>query len=135
MFPVVLILIFGAVFSGANPNTYNNGMTPLQYYIPTIAAVSVLGACYSQLAIVLANRRQMGILKRLRATPLPASTFFCGLLAHCVFISITEVVLIVMLLLAGFMASCCPTSGEPLLSLWCSPPPASVHLGSQSPRW
>jgi ABC-2 type transport system permease protein len=95
VFPVVLILIFGAVFSGAKPNSYYNGMTPLQYYIPTIAAVSVLGACYSQLAIVLANRRQMGILKRLRATPLPASTYFGGLLAHCVLVSITEVVLII----------------------------------------
>jgi ABC-2 type transport system permease protein len=95
VFPVVLILIFGAVFNGTKPNSYYNGMTPLQYYIPTIAAVSVLGACYSQLAIVLANRRQLGILKRLRATPLPASTYFGGLLAHCVLVSIAEVVLIV----------------------------------------
>ena len=94
-FPVVLIVIFGAVFNGAKPSSYFDGLTPLQYYIPTIAAVSVLGACYSQLAIVLANRRQMGILKRLRATPLPASTYFAGLVAHCVAVSIIVVALIV----------------------------------------
>jgi ABC-2 type transport system permease protein len=40
--------------------------------VPTIAALSVVGSCYSQLAIVLATRRQNGILKRVRATPLPA---------------------------------------------------------------
>ena len=63
--------------------------------MPTIAAVSVLGSCYSQLAIVLATRRQNGILKRVRATPLPAWAYFLGLLAHCVMVSVVDVVLIV----------------------------------------
>jgi ABC-2 type transport system permease protein len=45
-------------------------MTGLQYYIPTIAALSVLSACYSQLAVTLSIRRQNGILKRIRPTPL-----------------------------------------------------------------
>ena len=55
----------------------------------------MLGACYSQLAIGLAVRRQTGILKRTRATPLPAWTYFAGLVAHSVVISIVEVALIV----------------------------------------
>jgi ABC-2 type transport system permease protein len=63
--------------------------------VPTIAAVSVLGSCYSQLAIVVATRRQNGILKRVRATPLPAWTYFLGLLAHCLVVSIVDVALIV----------------------------------------
>ena len=108
VFPVVLILIFGAVFSGAKPNSYYNGMTPLQYYIPTIAAVSVLGACHSQLAIVLANRRQMGILKRLRATPLPASTYFGGLLFRG---SIDQIGRTDHYCWPDLWLSCCPTSG------------------------
>ena len=66
----------------------------LQYYVPTIAAVSVLGSCYSQLAIVLAMRRQDGILKRVRATPLPAWAYFLGLLAHCIMVSAVDVALI-----------------------------------------
>ncbi|HEY1570557.1 MAG TPA: ABC transporter permease [Pseudonocardiaceae bacterium] len=95
VFPVVIIAIFGAVFNGGGPNSFYYGLTGLQYYVPTIAALSVLGACYSQLAIILAMRRQNGILKRLRATPLPAWVYFIGLLAHCVVISVIEVVLIV----------------------------------------
>jgi ABC-2 type transport system permease protein len=55
----------------------------------------VLSACYSQLAIVLAMRRQNGILKRVRATPLPAWTYFLGLLAHCILVSAVDVALIV----------------------------------------
>ena len=95
VFPVVLVIIFGAVFNGVKPSSYYDGLTPFQYYIPTIAAVSVLGACYSQLAIGLAIRRQTGILKRTRATPLPAWTYFAGLVAHCAAISVVEVALII----------------------------------------
>ena len=89
------MIIFGAVFNGVKPSSYYDGLTPFQYYIPTIAAVSVLGACYSQLAIGLAIRRQTGILKRTRATPMPAWTYFAGLVAHCVAISVVEVALII----------------------------------------
>ena len=95
LFPVVIIMVFGALLGGGAQSSYFYGLSPLQYYVPTIAAVSVLGACYSQLAIVLAMRRQDGILKRVRATPLPAWTYFLGLLAHCVMVSVVDVALIV----------------------------------------
>jgi ABC-2 type transport system permease protein len=94
-FPVVIIVIFGAVFHGSARSSFYFGLTGLQYYIPTIAAVSVLGSCYSQLAIILSMRQQNGILKRLRATPLPAWIYFVGLLVHCVMIGIVDVALII----------------------------------------
>jgi ABC-2 type transport system permease protein len=95
IFPVVIIVIFGAVFDTNRADSFYFGLTGLQYYIPTIAGLSVLGACYTQLAIGLAIRRQNGILKRIRATPLPAWTYFCGLLAHCVVLSAIEVGIII----------------------------------------
>jgi ABC-2 type transport system permease protein len=95
VFPVVMITIFGALFGRVKAGSYFYGLSALQYYVPTIAAVSVLGACYSQLAIVLSMRRQNGILKRVRGTPLPAWAYFVGLLAHCVMVSVTDVALIV----------------------------------------
>ena len=95
VFPVVIITIFGALFRAGGPVPTSTGCPPLQYYVPTIAAMSVLGSCYSQLAIVLATRRQEGILKRVRATPLPAWGYFLGLLAHCVLVSVVDVALIV----------------------------------------
>jgi ABC-2 type transport system permease protein len=94
-FPVVIIIIFGALFGRAGKSSYFYGLSPLQYYLPTIAALSVLGSCYSQLAIVLSTRRQNGILKRVRATPLPAWAYFLGLLAHCIVVSVVDVALIV----------------------------------------
>ncbi|MEU5023834.1 ABC transporter permease [Streptomyces milbemycinicus] len=95
VFPVVVIAVFGAMFGGGGTDPYFYGLSALGYYVATIAAVSVLGSCYSQLAIVLATRRQNGILKRVRATPLPAWAYFLGLLAHCVMLSVVDVLLIV----------------------------------------
>ena len=95
VFPVVIITLFGALFGSVGRSSYFYGLSALQYYVPTIAAVSVLGACYSQLAIVLSTRRQNGILKRIRATPLPAWAYFVGLLAHCALVSLADIALIV----------------------------------------
>ena len=53
------------------------------------------GSRYGQLAVALAARRQAGILKRIRATPLPAWAYFAGLLAHCVLVSVIDIALIV----------------------------------------
>src|SRR6516165_7445193 len=95
VFPVLFVVIMGALFGGIGKGSYFGGLSTLQYYVPTIAALSVLGSCYGQLAVMLAARRQNGILKRVRATPLPAGTYFLGLLAHCVMVSLVDVALIV----------------------------------------
>jgi ABC-2 type transport system permease protein len=95
VFPVVFIVIMGALFGGVTRSSYFDGLSALQYYVPTIAALSVLGSCYGQLAVALAVRRQNGILKRVRATPLPAWAYFGGLLAHCVLVSVVDIALIV----------------------------------------
>src|SRR6201990_164434 len=95
IFPVVFVTIIGALFGGVSRSPYFGGLSALQYYVPTIAALSVLGSCYGQLAGALAMRPQSGILKRIRATPLPAWAYFAGLLAHCVLVSIIDIALIV----------------------------------------
>src|SRR6267154_1711898 len=95
IFPVVFVGIMGALFGGVGKSSYFGGLSALQYYVPTIAALCVLGSCYGQLAVALAARRQNGILKRIRATPLPAWTYFIGLLAHCVLVSLADIALIV----------------------------------------
>lgn len=95
-FPVVLFTIFGAVFGSSDErDSFFFGVSGLQYYTPTIAALSVLGACYAQLAIILSMRRQTGVLKRLHATPLPSWVYFGGLVAHCVVVSVIVVGLII----------------------------------------
>jgi ABC-2 type transport system permease protein len=95
VFPILFVAIMGALFGSVGKSSYFGGLSALQYYVPTIAALSVLGSCYGQLAVALAARRQAGILKRVRATPLPARAYFAGLLAHCVLVSVVDIALIV----------------------------------------
>jgi ABC-2 type transport system permease protein len=95
IFPVVFITTIGALFRDTGPSAFYGGRTVLGYYVATIGAVSVLGSCYGQLAVALAARRQNGMLKRARATPLPAWAYFAGLLVHCVLVSLIDIVLIV----------------------------------------
>jgi ABC-2 type transport system permease protein len=95
VFPVLFVVIMGALFGSVGTSPYFGGLSALQYYVPTIAALCVLGSCYGQLAVALAARRQNGILKRVRATPLPASVYFAGLLAHCILVSLADIALIV----------------------------------------
>ena len=94
VFPVVFITVIGALLGGGGRSSYFGGLSALQYYVPTIAGLSVLASCYGQLTVALALRRQYGILKRVRATPLPAWAYFAGLLAHCVLVSFIDVALI-----------------------------------------
>jgi ABC-2 type transport system permease protein len=94
-FPVLFMTVLGLLMRGGTASAYFYGRTPVAYYMPTIAALSVIGTCYGQLAVVLAIRRQDGILKRVRATPLPASLYFLGLLAHCLVVAVTDVALII----------------------------------------
>ena len=58
VFPVVFVTIMGALFGSVGRSSYFGGLSALQYYVPTIAALCVLGSCYGQLAVALAARRQ-----------------------------------------------------------------------------
>jgi ABC-2 type transport system permease protein len=95
-FPLVFFAILAGVFGNTTlAKIGGKPVTGLQYYTSTIVAVSVMGACYSQLAVTLSLRRQEGILKRLRGTPLPAWVMFAGLVAHCIMLSLIDAALIV----------------------------------------
>jgi len=68
-FSVVFVVIFlpTSRHSTVNYLSFNLG----QYYVPAFAAYGVMAACFNVLAITMVNRREMGLLKRLRLSPLP----------------------------------------------------------------
>ena len=86
-FPIMFLVIFASLNKGQRIKDLGN-ISFNQYYIPAIIAFGVMSACYSSLAIGLTNRRESGVLKRLRGTPLPAWTYFSGLLASSVVVCV-----------------------------------------------
>ncbi|MEP6463105.1 MAG: ABC transporter permease [Frankiaceae bacterium] len=86
-FPIMFLVIFASLNKGERLKDLGN-ISFNQYYIPAIIAFGVMSACYTSLAIGLANRRESGILKRLRGTPLPVWTYFAGLVVNSVIVSV-----------------------------------------------
>jgi ABC-2 type transport system permease protein len=91
-FPIMFLVIFASLNTGSTID-FLGGLAYNQFYIPGIIAFGVISACYTNLATILAVRRDAGILKRLRGTPLPASSLFGGLLGNSAIISVILVAL------------------------------------------
>ena len=74
LFPVILMAIFGSVFSGQ----ITNGVKFSQYFLAGMIASGLVNSGFQQLAINIPMERDDGSLKRLRGTPIPATSYFIG---------------------------------------------------------
>ena len=94
-FSVVFIVIF---LSTAGHTTDNASLDILlgQYYLPAFAAYGIMSACFSILAISLVNRREMGLLKRLRLSPLPTWMLLAAIFINSMIIAVIQIVLILL---------------------------------------
>lgn len=71
-FTVVLPLIFLVIFTSIFGNeTLDNGVKVATLYVPGILAMAIVSATTNNLAITITTRRERGVLKRVKGTPLP----------------------------------------------------------------
>lgn len=75
LFPVLLFLLLGTVYGG----TYK-GEPVVDYLVASLIAYGVANTAFGGLAIMLVVRRESGILKRIRSTPLPAPVYLAAAL-------------------------------------------------------
>ena len=76
-FPILLLVIFATLNQRESLRALG-GISYNQYYVPGIIAFGVISACYTNLAFGLCFRRDAGVLKRIRGTPLPPWLFMAG---------------------------------------------------------
>jgi ABC-2 type transport system permease protein len=74
--PVIFLVIFVSVFG--NQLIGPEHIKASTYYVPGVAALAVLTASFSNLVIAITAQRELGILKRRRATPAPAGVIIAG---------------------------------------------------------
>lgn len=74
LLPVALLVLLGAVNHGRDAS----GERTITLEVPGILAFGLIAATYANLAVTVSAQRDEGILKRLRATPLPAWVFVAG---------------------------------------------------------
>jgi ABC-2 type transport system permease protein len=79
-YPVIMLAIFATVFGqdGSDIEIGGTSVSFTQYFLPGMVATGVMLTSFQSLAISIAVERDEGALKRLRATPLPAASYFLG---------------------------------------------------------
>ncbi len=79
IFPLMLLLIFAAIFSGQTVDVGTGGEIDIaQFYAPSLAAFAAASATYTNLAVGVCISRDDGVLKRVRGTPLPPWIYLGG---------------------------------------------------------
>ena len=112
LFPLILLAIFGSVFS----NQIAEGVTFSQYFVAGMIASGLVNTGFQQLAIMIPMERDFGTLKRLRGTPMPASSYFIG---KSILVTLSMLVQVFLLLAAGvaFFGVNLPTTADKWLIL------------------
>ncbi|CAB4931286.1 unannotated protein [freshwater metagenome] len=96
LFPVILLIIFGSVFK----DTIAPGVVFSQYFLAGMVASGLVNTGFQALAITIPLERDFGALKRLRGTPMPASSYFIG---KAILIIVSMSLQIIMLLAVGIL--------------------------------
>jgi ABC-2 type transport system permease protein len=100
LFTIVFSILFMVLIGGSAGNSRKSvigGVRLIQYYTAGFVAYGVMSTCFNQLSISLVIRREMGLLKRLRLSPLPAWALFLATLGNVVIISVLQIVLLLVI--------------------------------------
>jgi ABC-2 type transport system permease protein len=93
LFPVMFLVIFDLAFGGGD-RIQGLGVSVSGYYVPAIITLAVVSATFQNLAMSVTIDREMGLLKRTRATPLPGWVFVAGRVGNSIVVSLIMLVLV-----------------------------------------
>jgi len=113
LFPPLLFVLLASVYGEGT----ENGRPLESYLVAGLIGYAVANTALGGLAITLVIRREYGILKRLRSTPLPAQVFLAAVLTSNVFIVALQAVAVVALGVLLFGADLPADAPSFLLSL------------------
>jgi ABC-2 type transport system permease protein len=98
LFPVVIVVIFGAVFHGK----LDERVTYTQYFVTGMIASGLLATSFQNLAIQIPIERSRGVLKRLIGTPMPRPAYFVGKIVMVLAVSAVETVVLLAIAVAFY---------------------------------
>jgi ABC-2 type transport system permease protein len=89
LFPLLIFVLLGSVY-GDDTIKKEHGVKASAYLLAGILGYGVVSTAFAGLAIVLVVRRESGVLKRLRGTPLPPATYLGSVIGSTVFVYLIE---------------------------------------------
>lgn len=98
LLPIIFLVIFVAVFG--NHTTSIGGGVRIKtstYYVPGIVALGIIAASFVNLVIAVTDQRERSVLKRRRATPVPAWVLIAGRALTSIVVSFAIVIVLITL--------------------------------------
>ena len=89
LFPIILLLLLGSVYGDETIKKEHN-VKASSYLVAGILGYGVAATAFAGLAIVLVLRRESGVLKRVRGTPLPPATYLEAVIASTTIVYLIE---------------------------------------------
>jgi len=95
--PLIMLVLFNALFGSGTFSTSEGEISAQQFYTGGLAAFTAVSATFTNLANMVPLRRDEGVLKRWRGTPLPTWVYLTGFIVSAVIIAFVGVVLMLTL--------------------------------------
>ena len=95
-FSVVFLVLLGAS-AGNSRISYLGNIKLVDYYVPGFVAYGVMAASFTTLAVSLVVRRETGLLKRLRLSPLPTWALIIAIFINTTIVAIVQVILLLII--------------------------------------
>ncbi len=99
-FPILLLLLFNAIFKGVTDFNGTHVRAPA-YYTASIIAYEIMLVSFSSLLVRVTTNRERGLLKRFRGTPMPSWVYLFSEIART-FVVVAATVAVLVAVGAGF---------------------------------
>jgi ABC-2 type transport system permease protein len=93
-FPLMMLFLFGSIYGNA-PSRLFGGLGSVDVSVPGYAAMIIATSGLLSLNITIASQRELGILRRLKATPLRPQTILSGQVAVILLMTLVGMLLLV----------------------------------------
>ncbi len=103
-FSVVFLVLLAATAGGSRISFLGNRRV-VDYYVPAFAAYGVMSACFNTLTIAIVVRRETGLLKRVRLSPVPTWVMLAAIFINALIISVFQVVVLLLIGRFGYQVA------------------------------
>jgi ABC-2 type transport system permease protein len=91
--PIMMLVLFNALFGDGTVTIDGKTWSVRQFYTGGLAAFTAVSATYTNLANTVPLRREEGVLKRWRGTPLPTWAYFAGVIGAAIVVAVVGVLI------------------------------------------
>jgi ABC-2 type transport system permease protein len=90
-FSTIFLILLGAIAGNSKIGSGYGAVKLTQYYLASFTAYAIMAACFTVLASTLVNRREMGLLKRLRLSPVPTWSLLSAIFLSTMIVALLQV--------------------------------------------